>query len=373
MVCRVCGNPVLHFQNIRHARAEGGSLSRKEPFVVKTQSIEMLYCPKCGHIQIPYLLDANYYTSYDEVSGFQQYVSELNKIEEKIAKLKEFSHKNGNLLEIGSGAGYALKIANKYFEETIGVDPSEKECEIAQKSGLAVICGSFDEKIKFDKKMVAISTFQTLEHMENLRETVQCMYNILEKNGVGIINVPNGEQIIKNNLYHQILLEHINYFTPQSLITLVESVGFEVIDLVLDRETIEMDLYIRKTSNKCLEDAYEKMKITLNDILERYETIGVYGAGAKSAFYSSLINKDNKIKIYRVFDSNEEKKNTYLSGINSKVELVKTDALNACDVIIIFASSYNREIVLKLKEMGYCGNIIIFEQSNVKLLIYGSY
>lgn len=61
-------------------------------------------------------------------------------------------------------------------------------------------CDSFDEKIKFDKKMVAISTFQTLEHMENLRETVQCMYNILEKNGVGIINVPNGEQIIKKQL-----------------------------------------------------------------------------------------------------------------------------------------------------------------------------
>ena len=56
------------------------------------------------------------------------------------------------------------------------------------------------------------------------------MWEVLEDDGVALINVPNGEQILKNGLYHQLLLEHINYFSTQSIITLVKNAGFEVLD-----------------------------------------------------------------------------------------------------------------------------------------------
>lgn len=364
---------MAYFQSVKNARAEGGRLNREEPFVVKTQEVEIFKCPVCGHMQIPYLLDSDYYKNYDEVSGFQQYGFGLNKIEEKLIKLRKFSNQNGKILEIGSGAGYSLEIASKYFESAIGVDPSEKECEIARNKGLSVICDIFDKSLILNEKIIAMSTFQTLEHVENLKEIVQHAYDVLEEEGVAIINVPNGEQIMRNELYHQILLEHINYFTPQSLITLVENVGFEVIDIVLDRETIEIDLYVRKMKKVVLEETYLNQKSAINILLKKYEKIGIYGAGAKSAFYSSLINDENKEKIVHVFDSNASKENTYLSGVNKKIEETKVETLQDCDVIVVFASSYNENIILKLKDMKYKNNIITFEQGNVKLLCSESY
>ena len=62
-----------------------------------------------------------------------------------------------------------------------------------------------------------------------------------------------------------------------------------------------------------------------------------------------------------------------MSGLERKVEIIDTEALNECEMVIVFASSYNREIILKLKEMKYNGDIIVFEQSRVKLLCNGSY
>ena len=42
-------------------------------------------------------------------------------------------------------------------------------------------------------------------------------------------------------------------------------------------------------------------------------------------------------------------------------------------MVIVFTSSNNREIILKLKEMKYNGDIIVFEQSRLKLFCNESY
>ncbi len=77
--------------------------------------------------------------------------------------------------------------------------------------------------------------------MEQLQEAVRYAYDILNEGGVGLINVPNGQQIFEEGLYHQINWEHINYFTPYSLALLCNSAGFEILLLESDYEAIELD------------------------------------------------------------------------------------------------------------------------------------
>lgn len=368
MKCRVCGKEVVFYQNIERMRAEGGNLCRSNKFTIKTKRVYMYVCMSCGHVQIPYLLDDNYYENYDDVSGFKQYYSGLNKIEKKISKLRDYCKIDGQLLEVGCGGGYALEIANKYFSGTLGVDPSRKECEIAKNNGLNVICGEFDKRLKINEKVAAISTFQTFEHLEKLNEIINYMWEVLEDDGVALINVPNGEQILKNGLYHQLLLEHINYFSTQSIITLVKNAGFEVLDMDLDIETIEIDLDIKKRKNTKFESVSMGIEKKLNDILTQYNNIGIYGAGAKSAYYSSIIHDSNKSKILHVFDTDVDKKGKYISGIDKSIELISNENINFCEIVIIFASSYNREIIKRLRDTGYNKEIIIFEQEEIKLI-----
>lgn len=368
MKCRVCGNIASFFQTIKNARVDGGSLNREVVFKIKTMEVDIYKCNNCGHSQIKYLLDNDYYEQYNEVSGYKQYYSVLNKIEEKITKLSRLSLDSESLIEIGSGGGDALKLAQKYFNNVIGIDPGKNICELAEKKGLKVVCSEFNDEfvknhVELNGKVSAFQTFQVLEHIEDIDLMLKCAYEMLEENGVGLINVPNGEQILKNGLYHQILLEHINYYSPQSLITAVEKNGFEVLDIVLDRETIEIDLYIKKSKPVLLEDVKKKMSNCLNILLKKYSDIGVYGGGAKSAFYSSII--DTK-KVKYIFDSDIKKSGTYISGINKKIEKLEKNIMGECEAIIIFASSYNDEIIEKLKKNDYKGDIIIFEGNEVK-------
>ena len=73
-------------------------------------------------------------------------------------------------------------------------------------------------------------TFQVFEHLTDLYSVLNYALEILEPGGVGLINVPNGQRIVEENLYHQIIAEHVNYFTPESLATMAKRAGFDLIE-----------------------------------------------------------------------------------------------------------------------------------------------
>lgn len=77
--------------------------------------------------------------------------------------------------------------------------------------------------------------------------TFQLLYNVCRENAYGIINGPNGLQVFfAQVLYQQVILQHINYYTPMSLYTLAQRADFIVEELKSDDAEIEMNLYCRK-------------------------------------------------------------------------------------------------------------------------------
>lgn len=56
--------------------------------------------------------------------------------------------------------------------------------------------------------------------------------------------------INQEKLYHQIISEHIDYYTPSSLSVLVASVGFGIISIEKDDILIELTMYVQKPFRK---------------------------------------------------------------------------------------------------------------------------
>ena len=74
---------------------------------------------------------------------------------------------------------------------------------------------------------------------------MECLSNNITEEAVGIIEVPNFDMMLSNNLFSEFIPDHIFYFTEKTLRSTVERAGFEVISC----DSIWND-YIRYVSGK---------------------------------------------------------------------------------------------------------------------------
>ena len=206
------------------------------PHRIRTENFILHRCPQCSHYQIIYCLPKEYYASYISTGmGQQQYSGALNQVEEKIQRLRRYSRNTSSIVEVGcgditQGGSHTYQIAQTLYGRYVGVESSSEECRSAIQAGLPVVQGYFGPGLSLTQKFSAFMTFQVFEHLTDLYSVLNYALEILEPGGVGLINVPNGQRIVEENLYHQIIAEHVNYFTPESLATMAKRAGFDLIE-----------------------------------------------------------------------------------------------------------------------------------------------
>lgn len=137
------------------------------------------------------------------------------------------------VLEYGMGWGYCLRTMAAFNFNVQGYELSESRIMHARKLGLNVI----DDLNTADSYFDYIYANQVFEHIENPRETILKLCELLAPNGVLNINVPQGrgmENKLKNKDWiatHDAChpLEHINCFNRTSLKALGKEASMRVI------------------------------------------------------------------------------------------------------------------------------------------------
>lgn len=359
MKCRICGNEMIIHDTVESC-VVGHADVKNVPFMQETCSIDLFLCDNCGHVQIENLICDNYYNDYKgEKDNRSVYYSHSKAIYE--SRIKELYELNcgKSIIDIGCGTGSFLKCAEKFYEKQVGIEPSEGECKIAIEQGINVINNYFDDKLDIEEKFDAFACNAVLEHLEEPKEILIKAHSILNEGGVGLINIPDGEAIVKRGIYHQFISEHINYFSLISICKLVDECGFEVVKTERNNQLLELCIFVRKTDkNVKIGDRLKEHKDSLRQYLNGCNKIFAWGAGAKSGYYSPLL-KD--MAIVGVVDSDENKIGKYVSGIDIPVQKAKKETLMMSDAIVILASSYNNEIIAEIKQYGYKGKIIYFD------------
>ena len=106
----------------------------------------------------------------------------------KLKLINSFNTPSKNILDVGAGTGDFLKVCQNNSWNVFGTEPDSGARNIASKKD--VILKEDLSKItnlEFD----VISLWHVLEHVENLREYISTLHNLLSNDGRLIIAVPN--------------------------------------------------------------------------------------------------------------------------------------------------------------------------------------
>ncbi|MEN9342188.1 MAG: hypothetical protein RIQ54_444, partial [Candidatus Parcubacteria bacterium] len=157
--------------------------------------------------------------------------------------LKEHTHRygfaashlpqNATVLDAACGTGYGSKILAQKASKVCGMDISNHAIEWGKKqfenNKVSLAVGSLNEKLPFaDKTFDAITSFETIEHVEDQENMLSEFRRVLKDNGVFFISSPNREIITEKA--HTENHFHINELSKQEFIEKIEKY-FEIKEL----------------------------------------------------------------------------------------------------------------------------------------------
>ena len=244
-----------HFVKIGKKYAKLSTLKQKMCYVcngkrVKQVSnfygINYVKCQKCGHVYTDRRLsdqDLKKYYSEDEHYFNETYTKKsiLNLRKEiflpKIKFVKKYT-KGKNWLDIGSGDGMAVAVAKLAGFRSSGIEISKAGRDFAKKYHKVELYDKPLENFVTEntKKWNVISFFGVLEHISNPTQMIRLSNNLLTKNGIIALELPNYnslstyvQKLSKIPDRHLTPYAHIMIYTIKSAQYILEKNGFKSI------------------------------------------------------------------------------------------------------------------------------------------------
>ena len=206
-------------------------------------------CNRCGLIYTnPMVKEAekNYWGSeekyYEEARlifrGLAKHHRDPNYLED-LKRIKDM-RPEGNFLDIGTNMGFFLRHTRGKKWNVFGIEPSPVLSDMARRYFGLNVKTTYLDKANFAEDFfdVAVMT-DVFEHISKPKEMLGNIKNILKKDGILFIKVPNGNynllklwlaKLMRRTQYHDIFdsYEHLVHYTHSTLKKMLEDCGFVV-------------------------------------------------------------------------------------------------------------------------------------------------
>ncbi len=189
-----------------------------------------LKCPDCNHLFSKYFPEKLFLFNDKPRRpnpAFFSYYSEV------LANIRNYT--NGmKILEVGIGASECALAAREIGYDVLGLDVIEKHVEYAKQTfGLRAVTCDFVE-FESDEKFDIVMMGDVLEHVSDTIIAIKKANEVLNNGGVIWISTPNYESAFSAVVGHDDPMRkqtfHLNYFSRQSLYSLLLNNGFVPVD-----------------------------------------------------------------------------------------------------------------------------------------------
>ena len=366
---------------------------------------EISICFQCGMVFTSKVLsdkDLNEYysnqSSYEyEHSNYEFPVYQKNRSEQQFRYINSLLPNLQKVVDIGCSVGYLLKLFLDNGSEVVGFEPSEKLKETAWKLyGVEVRTEFFDEEVVIESDIDLVILSHVLEHLKHPQNIISSINKYQNESGYIFIEIPAIELFDERDP-HQFFIEHINYFSLQTLTNLMRQSGYKLVHFdhfingseiapfyptlaslwrkIENTESVNFTLYDYYSSSVDKIKSYQRIidyertrELQMLKHLRDYDKIALYGAGSLLSDVLSR-HKDLLDKVEIVYDSDSKKHGSYISKkciceFNHKDILDGNVDINA---IVITSWSSEKEISEYLNKFQLGIPIIpLFENSIVQ-------
>jgi len=266
--------------------------------IFEKYGLSYVMCSNCETMYInprpsPQILK-NYYSTSENYWYWNKYIFPAtedarrnNIFRPRVARVAEIcgSYKIGAdvLMDVGAGFGtFCEEVQRKgLFRRVVAVEPTPDLADTCRRKGLEVIEKTI-EQVKFESETIdVITSFEVIEHLFCPRSFLLSCASVLKKKGLIIVTCPNvkGFDILTlGTLSDTVDVEHLNYFHPVSLSYLLNTCGFEVLELLtpgkLDAELVrkkilnrELDVSTQPFLKQILIDEWERLGSSFQEFL----------------------------------------------------------------------------------------------------------
>ncbi len=390
--CRHCNSPLTNqILDLGNHPPSNSYLNEEQILMPEiTYPLKVFLCSKCWLSQIPeFVKPKNLFTpEYAYFSSTSSSWCLHAKKYVNLASSKLSLNQKSFVLEIASNDGYLLQYFKEINVNCLGIEPTIKTAEEAEKKGIKTIKKFFGEKLSKKLKEDEIVPNEgcdliiannVLAHVPDINDFIKGISNVLAENGTFTVEFPHLLKLIKYNQFDTIYHEHYSYLSLSFLKRLCNSFdlhiyhveeinthggslrvwisknrSFCVSEEVENILTIEKDFGIETTKPyESLQTEAEIIKISLLKYLienkRKKTSIAGYGAAAKA---NTLLNFSG-VKadlITMIADKAKSKQNLYMPG--SHIPIVSPEKLieNNIDEYIVFPWNLIKEISNEFKD-----------------------
>ena len=191
--------------------------------------------------------------SYEKLPHFNK--ESIDRVKSILRQLAS-RNKNGQLVDIGCGTGFMLRIARPFFKKIHGVDICRQALKHAGAGdGMSLWQCSGEHLCFSDNSVDAVAGFSVLHHLYDIEPTLREAYRILKPGGyVYFDDEPNGEYFA---MIHKLSLQKD---LPEIHANEVESI-INVEQLLCERDGIEPELVRMAEFQKLVGGGFKKESI----------------------------------------------------------------------------------------------------------------
>ena len=205
--------------------------------IVQCRHCSLVYVnPRLKKTELLRLYEENY---FDNVSVGYYHYTENKHLRKKnfhkwLTDALPFINTNSNVkaLDIGCAAGYCLEIFKCFGWESFGIELDSNLTNTLKTKGFTVYNEPLQQLTDISKFSV-ITMFDVIEHLTDLQENMKKLNSLLQDDGILIMVTPDyssfQRKIFRKNWFQFKPVEHINYFTIDTLRHLANIHGFEII------------------------------------------------------------------------------------------------------------------------------------------------
>ncbi len=318
--------------------------------------------------------DGDYENSQFFSPTFAEYASEL-----ALHLVTTYDVREGVVVEIGSGKGEFLAlICHAGNNRGIGYDPSYAGEADARAAGLDItFVREFYGESFADQVADLVCARHVLEHVGRPLEFLASIRATMQRSGARALylEVPNADFTFGGSGLWDVIYQHCSYFSAPALQMLLQTAGFEVLELreafdgqflsaearvsaearpVADHGAIDAFLALVRGARDRHSENRERWRRRLEELDDR--RVLLWGAGAKGAMF---LNTMPAAAVDTVVDVNPRKWGSFVPGVGQRV--VAPDELSGTAepaLVILSNGRYHDEIRAEIQRLGMTAPLV---------------